>query len=521
VFGQSDVIGEGTGYGGRFTFQGSSSFNGVDVFLASGGTNNYGHFRGFTVALAAGGVVSTAVGEVSGYGDNSLFESLAFVNIGGYSSNVPKVLWVHGTPGGSTSSCCNMTLRNVEADGQDGAGGTTGTIPCVIGGTASGDMTDYVVFDNLNCLHPGKAMNNLILQGYTGDTINLHFVGQLYMETGNQTAPPDTTTPAVLIKSGVDGVDFDSVMLGIDTTGSTRRIIDNESQTPVRAHSIFGFTTPNCLYDSSFAFTATAFQGVGSCNFVAYDGFSSYQANAVVTAYQAIAIATSGSGPEPSYGPDFWGFWWNTSIGPALNKFGHIYGAPTASNVSSTVPVGRVTIQAAASGGTLTDVLSAWGDGTLRNGTNAVLPWAQLTGYNGNSSGVKIPLALGWTDPTMVEPLCHDANGNVTDNPATCPTVADVTFTVANSTTINANSCSPAAGSSGTSVTMSGLTSSMTVSVTATTDTSNVTGWGNPAAGVLYILVAPGSGAFTYHVCNNTSSNITSGASVTFNTSAK
>jgi hypothetical protein len=166
-------------------------------------------------------------------------------------------------------------------------------------------------------------------------------------------------------------------------------------------------------------------------------------------------------------------------------------------------------------------VLSAWGDGTLRNGTNAVLPWAQLTGYNGNSSGVKIPLALGWTDPTMVEPLCHDANGNVTDNPATCPTVADVTFTVANSTTINANSCSPAAGSSGTSVTMSGLTSSMTVSVTATTDTSNVTGWGNPAAGVLYILVAPGSGAFTYHVCNNTSSNITSGASVTFNTSAK
>ena len=73
-----------------------------------------------------------------------------------------------------------------------------------------------------------------------------------------------------------------------------------------------------------------------------------------------------------------------------------------------------------------------------------VLPWAQLTGYNGNSSGVKIPLALGWTDPTMVEPLCHDANGNVTDNPATCPTVADVTFTVANSTTINANSRSPA-----------------------------------------------------------------------------
>ena len=116
-------------------------------------------------------------------------------------------------------------------------------------------------------------------------------------------------------------------MLGIDTTGSTRRIIDNESQTPVRAHSIFGFTTPNCLYDSSFAFTATAFQGVGSCNFVAYDGFSSYQANAVVTAYQAIAIATSGQRPGALVWPRLLGFLANTSIGPALNKFGHIYGA--------------------------------------------------------------------------------------------------------------------------------------------------------------------------------------------------
>jgi hypothetical protein len=96
-------------------------------------------------------------------------------------------------------------------------------------------------------------------------------------------------------------------------------------------------------------------------------------------------------------------------------------------------------------------------------------------------------------------------------------TAAQVTLTVANTTTIGANACVPAAGSGGTSVTMAGLTSAMTLKFTPTTDTSNVTGWGNPAGGVLYILPLSGSGAFTYHVCNNTSSSITTSASVTFN----
>jgi len=99
--------------------------------------------------------------------------------------------------------------------------------------------------------------------------------------------------------------------------------------------------------------------------------------------------------------------------------------------------------------------------------------------------------------------------------------VADVTFTIASSTTINANSCSPASSSSGTSVNMTGLTSTMAMMVTPNTDLTNITGWGNPAAGVLYITVAPGSGAFTYHVCNNTGSNITTGGSATFNVSAR
>jgi hypothetical protein len=66
-------------------------------------------------------------------------------------------------------------------------------------------------------------------------------------------------------------------------------------------------------------------------------------------------------------------------------------------------------------------------------------------------------------------------------------------------------------------VTMTGLTSTMALAVTPNADITNTTGWGNPAAGVLYITVAPGSGSFTYHVCNNTAANITTGGSATFN----
>jgi hypothetical protein len=70
-------------------------------------------------------------------------------------------------------------------------------------------------------------------------------------------------------------------------------------------------------------------------------------------------------------------------------------------------------------------------------------------------------------------------------------------------------------------VTMTGLVSTQALIVTPNSDITNTTGWGNPAAGVLYITVAPGSGAFTYHVCNNTSSNITTGGSATFNVAAR
>lgn len=106
-------------------------------------------------------------------------------------------------------------------------------------------------------------------------------------------------------------------------------------------------------------------------------------------------------------------------------------------------------------------------------------------------------------------------------NGGTGSAVADTTFTVSTSTTINANSCTPDSGSGGTSVTMTNLTSAMTLAITPNADITNTTGWGNPAAGVLYVTLAPGSGAFTYHVCNNTASNITTNGAATFNVSAR
>jgi len=98
--------------------------------------------------------------------------------------------------------------------------------------------------------------------------------------------------------------------------------------------------------------------------------------------------------------------------------------------------------------------------------------------------------------------------------------VSDVTFSTG-TTAVGANSCNPTAGGGGTSVTMAGLSSAMALSISATSDTSGVTGWGAPASTVLYLVVTPGSGAFTYYVCNNSSSSVTPGSSVTWNVSAR
>jgi hypothetical protein len=95
---------------------------------------------------------------------------------------------------------------------------------------------------------------------------------------------------------------------------------------------------------------------------------------------------------------------------------------------------------------------------------------------------------------------------------------ADTTVAVP-AATFNANSCTVGTNSP---LTMTGLTTTMTVSFTANSDTHATTGWGAPGAGVLYITNYPSaSNTVTFYVCNNTSSNITTSASQTFNVSAR
>jgi hypothetical protein len=108
--------------------------------------------------------------------------------------------------------------------------------------------------------------------------------------------------------------------------------------------------------------------------------------------------------------------------------------------------------------------------------------------------------------------------GNYVGYIVNASSVADTTVAVP-AATFNANSCTAGANSP---LTMTGLTTTMTVTFTANSDTHATTGWGAPAAGVLYITNYPSAAnTVTFYVCNNTASNITTSASQTFNVSAR
>lgn len=93
---------------------------------------------------------------------------------------------------------------------------------------------------------------------------------------------------------------------------------------------------------------------------------------------------------------------------------------------------------------------------------------------------------------------------------------ADTTITVSTST-ISANSCS-----SVTTTTMSGLATTMTVTISPSTDVSAVTGWSPGTDGQLYFTAWPStSNTMSWYVCNPTASSITPGASTVWNVSAK
>lgn len=97
-----------------------------------------------------------------------------------------------------------------------------------------------------------------------------------------------------------------------------------------------------------------------------------------------------------------------------------------------------------------------------------------------------------------------------------CPGgVANATLTVGTGS-ISANSCNTVS-----TVTMTGLATTMTLSLTPTSDVSAVTGWGPGTSGQLYFVAWPSaSNTASYYVCNPTSSGLAPGGSTTWNISA-
>lgn len=130
-----------------------------------------------------------------------------------------------------------------------------------------------------------------------------------------------------------------------------------------------------------------------------------------------------------------------------------------------------------------------------------------FTPYSTNAAGV----IADWIDVVPFADIQSDQTFNALErsNPP-----ADIQIIVP-TTTINANSCSSLQ-----TAPLTGLTTTMTVHFTPSTDIHSVTGWSS-AGPTLYFVPVPTANSLTYYVCNNSVGNITPGAATTWNVSAK
>jgi hypothetical protein len=77
-------------------------------------------------------------------------------------------------------------------------------------------------------------------------------------------------------------------------------------------------------------------------------------------------------------------------------------------------------------------------------------------------------------------------------------------------------------GGTASTVSMTGLATTMTATFTPNSDVHAVTGWSPGTGGQLYFTAWPSaSGTLSYYVCNGTTSTITTGGSTTWNVSAR
>jgi hypothetical protein len=376
AFNNSHVVSEGQGSGGSFTFVGGGSFNGAVVFDANGITSpsctvacgGYGYYRGFGVVLngASGGTASTAVFRAIHYGDNSIFDSLeaTYINPASYTVTVPHVAVVYDT-------CCNATFRNFQIEGQDGyTAADYGTQPLLIGDATNTWYTQHTVFDRINANHPGKGFYAVNFQGIY--TQNIHMTS-IYTEGGFNAT--DTTTPVIYVDGGIGNIDIDSIDANYLASGNTKYILSvNATSFNVQVRDLYSDSSSYCVNDPVNSVTIFPKYGNPYCYGISYSSVNSANPTPSLSnsAYGETAKSSIGGGyaATPSFGPDFYGGWWNTSTGPVQTKFGHLYCQSTQSNAGATIPAGRCTIQSAASGGAMTDVASFYGNGDVSFGSS-------------------------------------------------------------------------------------------------------------------------------------------------------
>jgi hypothetical protein len=106
------------------------------------------------------------------------------------------------------------------------------------------------------------------------------------------------------------------------------------------------------------------------------------------------------------------------------------------------------------------------------------------------------------------------------DLPAATPTAAGAVIMVANTTfttstgSVSANTCNGTV-----QVAMTGVTTSMAFIISASSDTSGITGWGS--TGGLILDVWPTAGYLNYKICDQTAATISTPGAVTFNVGAR
>lgn len=158
-------------------------------------------------------------------------------------------------------------------------------------------------------------------------------------------------------------------------------------------------------------------------------------------------------------------------------------------------------------------------------GTISTSGWpTNYTGWVGPPSGTPAYLLQGCsTAPSGGQVMSFATPGTVNGvNQSVCSWttvssgISNTTLTVG-TTSVSANSCTTVA-----TLTMTGLATTNTLSVTPNSDVSAVTGWGPGSSGQLYFIMWPSaSNTASYYVCNPTSGSITPGGSTTWNVSAK